>query len=138
MPDGMAQYRAIARRGSQWLSETFRHPLVIGVRVQSSKSKVRPAGVNTPFQTPLRFLCSPFMERINVSKRLLSSNRRGELWFMANRKLSDAQVRSLLGICLRVGNKLPAPGQKLKTTPNLVLNPPPDYNVCRPGRPRLN
>ena len=59
------------------------------------------------------------MGKACVANKVTGARSCGEVWFMAPRKLSDAQVHLLLRIYLRVGNKFPAPGRVCKVRTNL-------------------
>jgi hypothetical protein len=54
------------------------------------------------------------MEKPTVPNKVIDSDTRGELWFMAHQKLSDSQVLLLLKIYLGMGKKFPQDGQVLK------------------------
>ena len=50
----------------------------------------------------------------HVANKVIDSETRSELWFMAREKLSESQLLLLLQIYLRLGNKFPGTGQVFK------------------------
>jgi hypothetical protein len=73
------------------------------------------------------------MRKSCVANKVTGARSCGEVWFMAPRKLSEAQIHLLLRIYLRVGNKFPAPGRVCKVSTHLDTPPPQKRAQARPG-----
>jgi hypothetical protein len=50
----------------------------------------------------------------DVANKVIDSDTRSELWFMAREKLSESQLLLLLQIYLRLGKKFPGTGKVFK------------------------